>query len=69
MPIRMRREREQAERELAEAEGWNAVTARYLATGIEYSQPVLYSHFQGQGDPHPPTAPHPHGRRRPRHER
>ena len=54
MSIRERREREQAERrrlivtaarELAEAEGWDAVTTRRLAAEIEYSQPVLYSHF------------------------
>ncbi|HEY5854853.1 MAG TPA: TetR/AcrR family transcriptional regulator [Aldersonia sp.] len=32
-------------RELAEAEGWDAVTTRRLADKIEYSQPVLYSHF------------------------
>ncbi|WP_291413972.1 TetR/AcrR family transcriptional regulator [Actinophytocola sp.] len=52
-----RRERERAERhdlivrtarELAEAEGWAAVTTRRLADLIEYSQPVLYSHFAGK---------------------
>jgi len=52
-----RRERERAEREqlivttareLAEAEGWDAVTTRRLAAKIEYSQPVLYSHFSGK---------------------
>jgi AcrR family transcriptional regulator len=32
-------------RELAEAEGWDAVTTRLLSERIEYSQPVLYSHF------------------------
>lgn len=32
-------------RALAEAEGWDAVTTRRLARRIEYSQPVLYSHF------------------------
>ncbi|WP_030439291.1 TetR/AcrR family transcriptional regulator [Actinoplanes subtropicus] len=57
MSIRARREREQAERErlivtaareLAEAEGWDAVTTRRLAAEIEYSQPVLYSHFKGK---------------------
>lgn len=37
-----------AARELAEAEGWEAVTTRRLATEIEYSQPVLYSHFKGK---------------------
>jgi AcrR family transcriptional regulator len=34
-------------RELAEAEGWDAVTTRRLSTEIEYSQPVLYKHFSG----------------------
>ncbi|MDX2644425.1 TetR/AcrR family transcriptional regulator [Streptomyces sp. PA03-1a] len=57
MTIRTRRERERAEREqliitaareLAEAEGWDAVTTRRLAAEIEYSQPVLYSHFKGK---------------------
>ncbi|MEU1598584.1 TetR/AcrR family transcriptional regulator [Streptomyces sp. NPDC005708] len=57
MSIRTRRERERAEREqlivtaareLAEAEGWDAVTTRRLAAGIEYSQPVLYSHFKSK---------------------
>lgn len=54
MGIQSRRERERAERhrliietarELAETEGWDAVTVRRLADRIEYSQPVLYSHF------------------------
>ncbi|MER5530510.1 TetR/AcrR family transcriptional regulator [Streptomyces sp. NPDC002677] len=58
MSIRTRRERERAEREqlivtaareLAEAAGWDAVTTRRLAAEIEYSQPVLYSHFKGKG--------------------
>lgn len=58
MTIQTRRERERAERErlivtaareLAEAEGWDAVTTRRLAEEIEYSQPVLYSHFKGKG--------------------
>lgn len=47
--VRDRTERGQrivtAARELAEAEGWDAVTTRRLAALIEYSQPVLYSHF------------------------
>lgn len=55
--IQNRRERERAERhqliidaarELAEAEGWDAVTTRRLAEKVEYSQPVLYSHFKGK---------------------
>jgi AcrR family transcriptional regulator len=52
-----RRERERAERrqaivtatrDLAEAEGWEAVTTRRLSDRIEYSQPVLYSHFENR---------------------
>ncbi|MFC5954894.1 TetR/AcrR family transcriptional regulator [Streptomyces pratens] len=55
--IKERRERERAQRhqliitaarELAEAEGWEAVTTRRLAERVEYSQPVLYSHFSGK---------------------
>jgi AcrR family transcriptional regulator len=54
MAIEDRRTRERAARralitttarELAEAEGWDAVTTRRLSTEIEYSQPVLYKHF------------------------
>lgn len=57
MSIQSRRERERVEREklivtaareLAEAEGWEAVTTRRLAEQVEYSQPVLYSHFKGK---------------------
>ncbi|MBB5923130.1 AcrR family transcriptional regulator [Actinoalloteichus hoggarensis] len=59
MSIAQRRERERADRrrlivttarELAEAEGWDVVTTRRLAERIEYSQPVLYSHFSGGKD-------------------
>jgi len=59
MSIAERRERQRAERyelilatarELAEAEGWDAVTTRRLAELINYSQPVLYSHFKGKAD-------------------
>jgi len=39
-----------AARQMAEADGWDAVTTRRLADRIEYSQPVLYSHFAGKGD-------------------
>ncbi|MEU7933508.1 TetR/AcrR family transcriptional regulator [Micromonospora echinofusca] len=55
--ISERRERERAHRhqliitaarELAETEGWEAVTTRRLAERVEYSQPVLYSHFTGK---------------------
>jgi AcrR family transcriptional regulator len=46
---RARAEREHrivaAARLIAESEGWGAVTVRRLADEIEYSQPVLYSHF------------------------
>jgi len=59
MSIAERRERQRAERyelilaaarELAEAEGWDAVTTRRLAGLIDYSQPVLYSHFKGKAE-------------------
>jgi AcrR family transcriptional regulator len=52
-----RRERERAHRhqmiitaarEIAETQGWDAVTTRRLADRVEYSQPVLYSHFHGK---------------------
>lgn len=54
MGITERKLRERAEREIrivatarriAEEEGWAAVTIRRLAQDIEYSQPVVYSHF------------------------
>ncbi|QGN35018.1 TetR/AcrR family transcriptional regulator [Microlunatus sp. Gsoil 973] len=54
MAIQERRARDRAERErriisvareLAERDGWEAVTTRRLSDAIEYSQPVLYSHF------------------------
>ena len=57
MGIAERKGRERAEREsrivaaarvIAEREGWNAVTIRRLANEIEYSQPVLYSHFENR---------------------
>ncbi len=51
---RARAERHQmivsAARELAEKEGWDAVTTRNLADRIEYSQPVLYGHFRGKDE-------------------
>ena len=59
MSIAERRERQRAERyelilaaarQLAEAEGWDAVTTRRLAGLVDYSQPVLYSHFRGKAD-------------------
>ncbi|HEY5882215.1 MAG TPA: TetR/AcrR family transcriptional regulator [Nakamurella sp.] len=37
-------------RELAEKEGWDAVTTRRLSNEIEYSQPVLYKHFSSMED-------------------
>ncbi|MEU1348128.1 TetR/AcrR family transcriptional regulator [Streptomyces sp. NPDC005775] len=57
MSVQERKERERAERErlivatareLAEQQGWDSVTTRRLAERIEYSQPVLYSHFRGK---------------------
>jgi AcrR family transcriptional regulator len=49
---RQRAEREHriiaAARAIAEREGWDAVTIRRLAEEIEYSQPVLYSHFENR---------------------
>lgn len=57
MSAQERKERERAHRhqlivatarELAESQGWDAVTTRRLAERIEYSQPVLYSHFRGK---------------------
>jgi AcrR family transcriptional regulator len=55
--VQERKERERVDRErlivatareLAEKEGWDAVTTRRLAERIEYSQPVLYGHFRGK---------------------
>ncbi|EFL25191.1 TetR-family transcriptional regulator [Streptomyces himastatinicus ATCC 53653] len=57
MSVQERKERERAgrerlivatAREIAEQQGWDAVTTRRLAERIEYSQPVLYSHFRGK---------------------
>jgi AcrR family transcriptional regulator len=57
MGISERKEREKAEREqriigaarmLAEKDGWASVTVRRLAQEIEYSQPVLYAHFENR---------------------
>ncbi len=57
MGIAERKGRQRAEREhritaaarlIAEGEGWRAVTVRRLAEEIEYSQPVLYSHFENR---------------------
>ncbi len=57
MGVAERRGRERAERErritaaarmIAAREGWNTVTIRRLAEEIEYSQPVLYSHFENR---------------------
>ncbi|MCP3725024.1 TetR/AcrR family transcriptional regulator [Paraburkholderia sp. CNPSo 3272] len=57
MSIAERKGRQRAEREsrivaaarvIAEREGWDAVTVRRLAEEIEYSQPVLYSHFENR---------------------
>ena len=57
MSVQERKQRERAERErlivgtareLAEQQGWDAVTTRRLSDRVEYSQPVLYSHFAGK---------------------
>ncbi|QIQ01899.1 TetR/AcrR family transcriptional regulator [Streptomyces liangshanensis] len=57
MSVQERKQRERADRErlivatareIAERQGWDAVTTRKLAERIEYSQPVLYSHFRGK---------------------
>jgi AcrR family transcriptional regulator len=57
LSIAERKGRQRAEREariitaarvIAEREGWDAVTVRRLAEEIEYSQPVLYSHFENR---------------------
>ena len=37
-----------AARRIAENEGWPSVTVRRLSEEISYSQPVLYSHFDGR---------------------
>lgn len=59
MAIEDRRRRERAARQrlitctardLAEREGWDAVTTRRLSTEIEYSQPVIYKHFASMED-------------------
>lgn len=59
MTVHQRKERERTERHqrivdaarrLAETEGWDAVTIRRLAGSIEYSQPVLYSHFRSKDE-------------------
>ncbi|MQB45385.1 TetR/AcrR family transcriptional regulator [Rhizobium sp. ICMP 5592] len=54
---RKTREREERERRIvlaartiAEREGWASVTIRRLADEIEFSQPVLYSHFQNRDE-------------------
>nr|WP_210311373.1 TetR/AcrR family transcriptional regulator [Rhizobium leucaenae] len=55
--ISERKTRERGERErrivvaartIAERDGWASVTIRRLAEEIEYSQPVLYSHFENR---------------------
>jgi AcrR family transcriptional regulator len=57
LSIAERKSRQRAEREsriiaaarvIAERDGWDAVTVRRLADEIEYSQPVLYSHFENR---------------------
>lgn len=57
MGIAERKTRERTERErrivvaarmIAERDGWPSVTIRRLADEIEFSQPVLYSHFENR---------------------
>jgi AcrR family transcriptional regulator len=57
MGVAERRSRERSEREarikdaartIAARDGWSAVTIRRLAEEIEYSQPVVYSHFENR---------------------
>jgi AcrR family transcriptional regulator len=57
MGVAERKSRERAERErritaaarmIAACDGWSTVTIRRLAEEIEYSQPVLYSHFENR---------------------
>jgi AcrR family transcriptional regulator len=57
--ISERKTREKGERErriivaartIAERDGWPSVTIRRLADEIEYSQPVLYSHFDNRDE-------------------
>jgi len=57
MGISERKERERIQREqriiaaartLSEQDGWPSVTVRRLAQEIEYSQPVLYAHFENR---------------------
>lgn len=57
MGVVERKSRRKAEREhriiaaaraIAANEGWSAVTIRRLADEVEYSQPVLYSHFKSR---------------------
>ena len=55
LPVQVQRDRRlrhelivRTARDLAEAEGWDAVTTRRLADRVEYSQPVLYSHFENK---------------------
>jgi AcrR family transcriptional regulator len=57
LSITERKSRHRAERQhritaaarlIAEREGWPTVTIRRLADEIEYSQPVIYSHFESR---------------------
>src|SRR5947207_213266 len=56
-PSQRRRQRErllmrarllEAAREIAAAEGWQAVTIRKIADRLEYASPVLYQYFPGK---------------------
>ena len=59
MGIKERRQRQRetlrsgilnAAREIASAEGWQAVTIRKIAALIEYSPPVIYEYFDSKED-------------------
>ena len=59
MGIKERRQRQRqqlrdgilsAAREVARAEGWQAVTIRRIAGIVEYSPPVIYEHFDSKED-------------------
>lgn len=59
MGIKERRERQRATlrsgilnaaREIASAEGWQAVTIRRIAALVEYSPPVIYEYFDSKED-------------------
>lgn len=59
MGSKERREREKqatrdsiltATRQIAESEGWSAVTIRRIADSIDYTAPIVYQHFKNKED-------------------